>query len=159
MFVSDVEYTAALVYLEALRDCFPEVKKQVAFHFTDPTKRPLKYTLELHNLLRGYLENKLSEEGSKEVTLRCQALVGKDVASDLIRWAVQKTYKAKEGNDFTDWRRTMAYPQNLLRNLAKAGCQTEYTMVPDIDMIPNTGLDLMLEEFIRNRKTPARYAH
>ena len=129
----------------------------MAFHFTDPTKRPLKYTLKLHNLLRGYLENKLSEKGSEEAILKCQALVGKDVASDLIWWAVQKTYNAKEGSAFTDWRRTMAYPQNLLRNLAKAGCQTEYTMVPDIDMIPNTGLDMMLEKFVQNRNMPARY--
>jgi len=40
-----------------------------------------------------------------------------------------------------DWRESFAYPQNLLRNLAKSNCQTEYSVVPDVDMIPRRGLD------------------
>jgi len=35
-----------------------------------------------------------------------------------------------------------------MRNIAKAGCQTTFTFVPDIDMIPNEGLDLSLDEFL-----------
>ena len=34
--------------------------------------------------------------------------------------------------EFHEWRTSYAYPQNLLRNVAKAGCQTEFTYVPDI---------------------------
>ena len=59
-----------------------------------------------------------------------------------------------QGKQFTDWRTTLPYPQNLLRNLAKAGCQTEYTMIPDIDMIPNPRMDLMLEDFFTSQREP-----
>jgi len=38
-----------------------------------------------------------------------------------------------------------------MRNIAKSGCQTEYTFVPDIDMIPNEGMDLMLESFFSKK--------
>ena len=38
--------------------------------------------------------------------------------------------------------------QNLLRNAAKSGCQTNYTYIPDIDMVPNPAMDLQLEEFL-----------
>jgi hypothetical protein len=30
------------------------------------------------------------------------------------------------------WRETYFYPQNLLRNVAKNGCPTNYTYIPDI---------------------------
>ena len=35
-----------------------------------------------------------------------------------------------------------------MRNTAKNGCQTNYTLTPDIDMIPNAGLDLQLDAFL-----------
>jgi len=54
---------------------------------------------------------------------------------------------AKIGDDMT-WRTSYSYPQNLLRNLAKAGCQTNYTYIPDIDMVPTPGMDLRLETFL-----------
>ena len=63
-------------------------------------------------------------------------------------------YFAFQGKQFTDWRTILPYPQNLLRNLAKAGCQTEYTMIPDIDMIPNPRMDLMLEDFFTSQREP-----
>ena len=46
------------------------------------------------------------------------------------------------------WRASYAYPQNLLRNTAKAGCQTNYTFVPDIDMVPSPGMAARLETFL-----------
>ena len=48
-----------------------------------------------------------------------------------------------------NWRVSYPYPQNLLRNLAKNGCQTNYTYIPDIDMVPTPGMDLQLETFLR----------
>ena len=47
------------------------------------------------------------------------------------------------------WRPSYPYPQNLLRNLAKKGCQTNYTFISDIDMVPSPGMDLQLESFLR----------
>ncbi len=46
----------------------------------------------------------------------------------------------------------MEYPQSLMRNIAKGGCQTTFTFVPDIDMIPNQGLDLSLDEFLTSEE-------
>ena len=61
---------------------------------------------------------------------------------------------ATRDEEMMSWRQSYAYPQNLLRNLAKAGCQTEYTMIPDIDMIPNPRMDLMLEDFFTSQREP-----
>ena len=84
---------------------------------------------------------------------------------------------ATRGQTFLSWRISYPYPQvatplspashsqNLLRNGAKAGCQTPYTFVPDIDMVqmsgaltsltsfhcvqvPYPGLDLELEDLL-----------
>jgi len=35
-----------------------------------------------------------------------------------------------------------------MRNTAKNGCQTNYTLTPDIDMVPNVGLDVQLDAFL-----------
>ena len=53
------------------------------------------------------------------------------------------------------WRAPLEYPQNLMRNIAKSGCQTNFTLVPDVDMIPNSGLDLQLENFLMEEKSSA----
>ena len=50
------------------------------------------------------------------------------------------------------WRESYPYPQNLLRNLAKNGCQTNYTFIPDIDMVPTPGMDLQLETFLEKEQ-------
>ena len=47
---------------------------------------------------------------------------------------LQELLKAR-GPEFLAWRGSYAYPQNLLRNQAKAGCQTNFTYIPDIDMV------------------------
>lgn len=38
------------------------------------------------------------------------------------------------------------------RNLAKNGCQTKYTFIPDIDMVPTPGMDLELEKFLEKEE-------
>ena len=50
--------------------------------------------------------------------------------------------------DYKAWRLKLQYPQSLMRNTARSGCQTDYATLPDIDMIPNKGLDLQLEDFL-----------
>ena len=52
--------------------------------------------------------------------------------------------------DYKAWRFDLKYPQSLMRNTARSGCQTEYAIVPDIDMIPNRGLDVQLEDFLKD---------
>ena len=50
--------------------------------------------------------------------------------------------------EMTGWRETLRYPQNLARNTAKHGCPTQYTMVPDTDMIPIPNMSDNLETFL-----------
>lgn len=45
----------------------------------------------------------------------------------------------------------MPYPQNHLRNLARLNCQTFYTMVTDIDIIPSMNSAVLLNDFLSER--------
>lgn len=38
LFVPDVEFTIALVFIEYLRNCFPNVRNRVSFHMIYPGK-------------------------------------------------------------------------------------------------------------------------
>ncbi len=58
---------------------------------------------------------------------------------------------ALQSAEYSRWRLPLGYPQNLMRNIAKSGCQTNYTFIPDVDMIPNAGLDLSLENFLMSK--------
>ena len=59
-----------------------------------------------------------------------------------------ETFHYFQSAEYTKWRDPLEYPQNLMRNIAKSGCQTNYTFIPDVDMIPNQRLDLSLENFL-----------
>ena len=67
---------------------------------------------------------------------------------------VWKKYLAylKRTRDLMSWRADYKYPQNLLRNNAKHGCQSNYTMIVDIDMIPVANFDLELEQFLLTKE-------
>lgn len=45
----------------------------------------------------------------------------------------------------------MPYPQNHLRNLARLNCQTYYSLVTDIDIIPSINSAILLNEFLSER--------
>ncbi|XP_060842012.1 beta-1,4-glucuronyltransferase 1-like [Rhopalosiphum padi] len=49
------------------------------------------------------------------------------------------------------WRIRMPYPQNHLRNLARLNCQTHYTLVTDIDIIPSIDSAILLNTFLSER--------
>ena len=48
------------------------------------------------------------------------------------------------------WRRTMQYPQNLLRNVARKNCGTEWVFLTDVDIIPIPNLAPDLAVFLRS---------
>ena len=52
----------------------------------------------------------------------------------------------------------VSFLQNLLRNAAKSGCQTNYTYIPDIDMVPFPGMDVQLEEFLATPEVTCFFA-
>ena len=57
-----------------------------------------------------------------------------------------------------DNERICVFLQNLLRNAAKSGCQTNYTYIPDIDMVPFPGMDVQLEEFLATPEVTCFFA-
>ena len=109
------------------------MRKQVSFHYTYPEAHPIQSEIPdemKNNIISTIIE---SSEG-------CE-MTPKQFADKLLQHTTnEKSYKK--------WRTSLEHPQNLLRNVAKSGCQTKYIMLPDIDMIPNKDLDLKLENFL-----------
>ena len=46
------------------------------------------------------------------------------------------------------WREKMAYPQNVLRNIARKNCDTEWVFLADVDIVPIPSLSDALEQFL-----------
>ena len=134
----------ANLYIQYLRRCFPAVREQVSFHFTYPVKHPIKdkipYAIKaaFSNDLMNAIEPPQSTIPSCEITPK-----------QFIKTLLQNTTHEES---YRSWRTSLEHPQNLLRNFAKSGCQTEYTLLPDIDMIPNKNLNLQLESFLMARQ-------
>ena len=123
VFVPDIELGIAVKYIQYLRSCYPAIKRQVSFHLTYPADHPGLQDVSFDELV-GRLD--------------CQQ------PTQVIKYLLEK-----RGEQMMSWRPSYPYPQNLLRNTAKKGCQTAYTYIPDIDMVPTPGMDLQLETFLQ----------
>ena len=149
LFTPDIEYVVANIYIQYLRKCFPAVRNQVSFHYTYPVDHPIRIEQQEETIKIGLpndLMEILSALESPDSELSCE-MTPKEFADKLLRHTTsEKSYRS--------WRVSLEYPQNLLRNVAKSGCQTTYTMLPDIDMIPNKDMDLQLEKFLLTKQPP-----
>ena len=123
VFVPDIELALALKYIQYLRSCYPAIHRQVSFHLTYPADHPGIQEVSFHQQMDS---------------LDCQQ--PQQVLELLLEERDEK---------MMSWRLSYPYPQNLLRNLAEKGCQTQYTYISDIDMVPSPGMDLQLESFLR----------
>lgn len=122
LFVPDVEFGIAKAFIEYLRNCYPRVREQVAFHMIYPEEYPPRNLSHLEGILDS---------------IPCES--PHVVIGNLL------TLRPVE---MTGWRETLRYPQNLARNTAKHGCATPYTIVPDSDMIPIPGMAEQLQDFL-----------
>jgi len=121
VFAPSQEFGIFTRYLSYLKRCHPAISNQVSFHLVYPVEHPpAPSTLDLAGQ-----------------SMDCSS--PESVLSSLLT-SLPLSHLA--------WRTSFPYPQNLLRNLAKSGCQTAYTYIPDIDMVPAYGLDKKLEEFL-----------
>ena len=123
VFVPDIELALALKYIQYLRSCYPAIHRQVSFHLSYPADHPGIQEVSFHHQLDS---------------LDCQQ--PQQVLELLLEERDEK---------MLSWRQSYPYPQNLLRNLAKKGCQTNYTYISDIDMVPSPGMDLQLDTFLK----------
>ena len=123
------------------------MKNQVSFHYTYPVDHPIRNDLSeetVQNGLPSDLMEILSVLESSESENSCE-MTPKQFADKLLRHTTsEKSYRS--------WRTSLEHPQNLLRNVAKSGCQTTYIMLPDIDMIPNKNMDIQLEKFLLSQQ-------
>jgi len=127
VFVPGVELAVGVRYIQYLRYCNQDIRNQVSFHLTHPVDH------------QGVLHHPDLQEPLGNMDCKQPKLVLKHLLS----------VRSKE---MLGWRESYPYPQNLLRNLAKNGCQTNYTYIPDIDMVPTPGMDLQLETFIKKQE-------
>ncbi|XP_013794891.1 beta-1,4-glucuronyltransferase 1-like [Limulus polyphemus] len=134
VFVPDVEFSVAKVYISFLRHCFVNVKCHVSFHIVYPTHMPPLITSDAPTL------NKLT----------CKAY--KEVLEGLLKERPDK---------FVKWRNKLLYPQNHMRNVARDGCHTDYHLLTDIDILPVPGLAGDLQKFLKkqNRTSSNKIAY
>ena len=130
VFVPDIELGVGLRYIQYLRSCNLAIERQVSFHLIYPVEH------------QG-TTNHPDLQGLDEVVGNMDCKQPKQVLKFLLN------VRSKE---MLAWRESYPYPQNLLRNLAKNGCQTNYTFIPDIDMVPTPGMDLHLETFLEKEQ-------
>ena len=130
VFVPDIELAVGLRYIQYLRSCNLAIERQVSFHLIYPVEH------------QG-TTNHPDLQGLDEVVGNMDCKQPKQVLKFLLN------VRSKE---MLAWRESYPYPQNLLRNLAKNGCQTNYTYIPDIDMVPTPGMDIQLETFLEKQE-------
>ena len=118
------------------------MRKQVSFHYTYPVDHPI--TNEIPDIIKAKFPKDLMETLVLQSTKGCDMTPKQFADKLLLHTTNEKSYRS--------WRTSLEHPQNLLRNVAKSGCQTEYIMLPDIDMIPNQNLDTQLEDFLSSRQ-------
>lgn len=122
----DEELYFLQLYLTYLRNCYPTLIAQMAFHLVysrkfAPTK--LRLNVNLEKDLPSYNDCEAPE-------------------------AVLKKLVRKRKNITKAWR-AAPYPQNHMRNVARKGCQTDYVFLVDVDIIPSQGMASDLDAFVK----------
>ncbi|XP_076043297.1 beta-1,4-glucuronyltransferase 1 isoform X2 [Oratosquilla oratoria] len=121
VFAPDVEYSLARVYLQYLLACFPYVGEKVSVHLAYPKEHPPKQV--------PVVVGQLLKACGEPLT----------VLKQLLRHRQPK---------MLSWREKMAYPQNMLRNVARSNCHTDFVFLVDVDIVPIPGLSTKLSNFL-----------
>ncbi|CAB3996446.1 Hypothetical predicted protein [Paramuricea clavata] len=118
----NLENTLSTLYI--LYGCFIKVRRQVTIHLVHPISVVLNDS-DLMFLIRK----------SEEVHTKCSKAL--------------KEIKNTNKNVGINYDRKIEYPNNLLRNTAKQGVASQYSLVVDIDMKPNQNLYTDFMNFAR----------
>ncbi|KAL7645136.1 UNVERIFIED_CONTAM: hypothetical protein RMT77_003514 [Armadillidium vulgare] len=125
IFTPDIEYGIARAYLQYLITCFPYFGKKVTIHFTFPVQFPPKdINFTLNNLVES-----------------CDQPI-----------FVLKELLKRRSTEMLKWRETLQYPQNLLRNVARKNCGTQWVFLTDVDIIPIPHLAQDLSVFLQTKE-------
>ncbi|CAL4129045.1 unnamed protein product [Meganyctiphanes norvegica] len=122
VYAPDNDYTVAVHMIEYLQQCFTQVRELVSFHFLYPPNAP-------PNLIDiQYNVNLFTCEDSENFN----------------RFLVDNL----RDKEFKDFLTDTLYPQNLLRNIARQGCPSEYAITSDMDMLAVEGMSQDLNTFL-----------
>ncbi|CAB3387038.1 Hypothetical predicted protein [Cloeon dipterum] len=116
VFAPGDEYILAISYAKYLRACFPAIKAQVNWHFAFPI---------------DYQANEHSIDQVWDMVLNCSL----NQKETLVRVQERLSPEAREEMAAKRNSHELPYPQNLMRNLARQHCLSEWVMCPDIDMV------------------------
>ncbi|XP_065346088.1 beta-1,4-glucuronyltransferase 1-like [Cloeon dipterum] len=117
VFAPGDEFLLAISYAKYLRACFPAIKAQVNWHFAFP----IDYQANEHSIGQVWRDMALNcSQNQNETLVRVQERLSPEAREDIS--AKRKNHK-------------LPYPQNLMRNLARQHCLSEWVMCPDIDML------------------------
>lgn len=117
------------IYVSYLRKCFVAIRERVSFHLAYPKDRSPTFIKNLN-----YFEYS-----------KFDCAKPKDTLNKLIKLRSSETSK---------WRTKKVYPQNLLRNVARKGCQSGNVFLIDVDIIPSINFTEHIDKFLRTTKCP-----
>ncbi|XP_066966896.1 beta-1,4-glucuronyltransferase 1-like isoform X2 [Macrobrachium rosenbergii] len=125
VYVPDSDFYVAVKMIEVLLSCSEDIRRRVSFHVTYPAEFPPK-AMPLHNhKLLGY---------------SCDQL---EMYNEYLLSEMNGTLQSRLPMD------QFLYPQNLLRNIARDSCKTDYVFTPDVDMVLVAGgIDVHLKSFL-----------
>ncbi|XP_064118810.1 beta-1,4-glucuronyltransferase 1-like isoform X2 [Macrobrachium nipponense] len=125
VYVPDSDFYVAMKMIEVLLSCSEDVRRRVSFHVTYPAEFPPK-AMPLDN-------PKLLAHGCDQLEMYNEYLLSE------MNGTLQSRQPAGQ----------FLYPQNLLRNIARDNCKTDYVFTPDVDMVLVAGgIDVHLKSFL-----------
>ncbi|XP_059481227.1 beta-1,4-glucuronyltransferase 1-like isoform X2 [Neocloeon triangulifer] len=131
LFAAGTDFYFAVLYIRFLRKCFPRIRNQVTWHLAFPTR----------------MTPNVSDLELLRVDFECSASLDE---LDKFMAGVPRDYR-----EVARRRRGVKYPQNVLRNVARRGCRSEWVVCPDVDMVfPRSGNTYeSLAAFLRKSET------
>ncbi|XP_054154251.1 beta-1,4-glucuronyltransferase 1-like [Oppia nitens] len=121
----------AIEMILLLRRCYPSIRRNTSFHLVYPLSIPKPAI------------------GATTLSPRLSiSIITKEENCD----RMQSLLKMIESNAVNYGHLGIAYPNNLLRNVARRNALTDYVFVVDIDLVPNDGLYEQFIEFAKQNK-------
>ena len=123
VFALSQDIPLAIETISLLRRCYPGIRQNTSFHLVYPLSVP-KPAIGATTLSPRLSVDVLSKERNCE--------------------RIESLLKSIQSNQVNYGHSGVAYPNNLLRNVARRNSLTEYTFVVDVDLVPN---DHLYEQF------------
>ncbi|XP_068247479.1 beta-1,4-glucuronyltransferase 1-like isoform X2 [Palaemon carinicauda] len=129
VYVPDSDLYVAMKMIEMMLSCNAGVRKQVSFHLIYPARFPPKG---------------VNIQDSRRLEFGCDQL---EMYNEYLLSEMNGTLQSRVAMQH------LLYPQNLLRNVARDSCKTDYVFTPDVDMILVPGIDHHIKSFLNRADT------